>query len=191
MSATEIGRRLKKARLDAGLTQEKVAKMLGITYQAISNYERGINRVESDTLVKLCTIYHIKVGDLLQTPAWTKDMIAAYHAAESDEKKQFYIDLWGTPMELLEAENNRREPDLSPLSAEDEALLYTYHYATPEDRAIIDNIIRRYIPAVSDTKILKIAANTGKSAKKRITGQQSEDLQAFLDGLPNADDEGL
>ena len=127
MSATEIGRRLKKARLDAGLTQKDVAIKLGITYQAISNYERGTNRVDTDTLGKLCGIYNIRINDLIRTAAWDKDMFVAYYNAATNEERQRYIDMWGCPAELIEAENNRREPDTSPLSAEDEAILYAFH----------------------------------------------------------------
>lgn len=127
MSATEIGRRLKKARLDAGLTQKDAADRLGITYQAISNYERGINRVDTDTLTRLCRIYGIQISDLLSTPAWDTHMLAAYRNATSDEERQNYIHLWGCPAELIEAENNRREPDLHPLTPEDELVLYAYH----------------------------------------------------------------
>ena len=65
MSTIEIGRRLKKARLDAGLTQNDAATQLGITYQAISNYERGKNRVDTDTLTNLCRIYNIHISDVL------------------------------------------------------------------------------------------------------------------------------
>lgn len=65
MSIAEIGRRLKKARLDAGFTQKEVADRLGITYQAISNYERGTNRVDTDTLTQICAIYGIAITDLL------------------------------------------------------------------------------------------------------------------------------
>jgi len=152
MSVTEIARRLKKARLDAGFTQKEVADMLGITYQAISNYERGTNRVDADTLSKLCNIYSIKISDLLQTPAWTQEMRDAYYAAETQEERQSYIRMWGTPDFLIEAENNRREPDPMPLSPEDEALLYAYHHATPEDKAIIDNIVSRYLSSFGDQK---------------------------------------
>lgn len=127
MSATEIGRRLKKARLDAGLTQKEAATKLGITYQAISNYERGINRVDTDTLTKLCAIYNIRIIDLLRTPAWDKDMFEAYRNAESDEQRQMYIQLWGCPEQLIEAENERREPDMNPLTPEDERILYAFH----------------------------------------------------------------
>lgn len=150
MSVTEIARRLKKARLDAGLKQKEVADMLGITYQAISNYERGTNRVDTDTLSKLCAIYKIKIIDLLQTPAWTQDMREAYYNAKTTEEQQMYIRLWGTPDFLIEAENNRREPDPSPLTPADEALLYAYHHASPEDRAIIDNIVMRYCSSAQE-----------------------------------------
>ncbi len=127
MSATEIGRRLKKARLDAGLTQNDVAQRLGITYQAISNYERGTNRVDTTTLSQLCDIYGIEIVSLLRTPAWNDDMFEAYNNAKSAEERQYYISLWGCPAELIEKENNRREPDANPLTPEDEYILYAYH----------------------------------------------------------------
>ncbi len=44
------------------------------------------------------------------------------------------------------------DTEVSPLlSPEDEALLYAYHNATPEDRAIIDNIIQRYLPLAENS----------------------------------------
>ena len=89
MGASEIGQRLKKARLDAGLKQADVAKMLGITYQAISNYERGINRVDTDTLQRLCRVYNIRVSDLLRIPAWTSEMLSMYRNASTPEEKQY------------------------------------------------------------------------------------------------------
>ena len=111
MGASEIGRRLKKARLDAGLKQADVAKILGITYQAISNYERGINRVDTDTLQRLCNVYGINVSDLLHTPAWTQEMISMYRNANTDQEKQGYLSIWGIPDFLIEETNNQREPD--------------------------------------------------------------------------------
>lgn len=44
MSVTEIGKRLKLARQQAHITQAEVAKRLGVSFQTISSYERGINR---------------------------------------------------------------------------------------------------------------------------------------------------
>ena len=127
MSTTEIGRRLKNARLNACLTQKEVADRLDITYQAISNYERGINRVDTDTLTMLCQIYGIRISDLISTPAWDDDMLDAYHNASTGEEKAALIKLWGTPSVLMEEENNRREPETAPLSPNDECVLYKYH----------------------------------------------------------------
>ena len=72
MSIDEIAIRLKKARKNAKMTQADVAAHLGITYQAISNYERGITRVDTDTLVKLCAVYNISVSDILGADSYTE-----------------------------------------------------------------------------------------------------------------------
>lgn len=141
MSANEIGRRLKKARLDAGLTQKDVATSLGITYQAISNYERGINRVDTDTLSRLCGLYGIEIGDLLRTPAWDDNMFEAYRNARNDKDREYFIKLWGCPAELIETENNRHEPDLSPLTPEDEELLFKFHRLDQRGKSAVLNVL--------------------------------------------------
>jgi len=149
MSISEIGRRLKNARLNCGLTQADVAKKLGITYQAISNYERGITNADTETLTKLCRIYKIPIGSLLSTPAWDREMLLAYHQATSNEERLKYFELWGIPAELMEEANHIREPDISPLSPLDEAVLYAYHHASDDDRFMMDVIIKKYIPNFS------------------------------------------
>ena len=53
----EIAKRIKKARKDAGFTQAQVAKELGLTPQAISNYERGINNIPASLLFDLAELY--------------------------------------------------------------------------------------------------------------------------------------
>ena len=65
MGKSEIAQKIKNARLSAGLTQAQAAKKVGITYQAISNYERGINRIDSDTLVALCNAYGVAVSAIV------------------------------------------------------------------------------------------------------------------------------
>ena len=65
MSTNEIGCRLKAARVAAGLTQADAAGILGVSYQTISSYERGVNRIDSDTLLKLCAAYGLTVSELI------------------------------------------------------------------------------------------------------------------------------
>ena len=168
MSVAEIGRRLKKARLDAKLTQKEVADKLGITYQAISNYERGTNRVDTDTLSRLCKIYGIAISDLLSTPAWTSEMFDAYRSAKSDSERERYLKLWGTPAELIDEVNNRREPDPNPLTPEDEMVLYRFHRGElmlDLTRAEID-LIRKY----------RRLDDRGKSAVLNVLNHEYESL---------------
>lgn len=46
---------IKQTRLNAGMTQADLAKKLGITPQAISQYERGIKKPKYETLQKIAT----------------------------------------------------------------------------------------------------------------------------------------
>jgi transcriptional regulator with XRE-family HTH domain len=48
----DIGARLRTARLAAGLTQERLGKKLGITFQQIQKYEKGANRLSGSRLVQ-------------------------------------------------------------------------------------------------------------------------------------------
>lgn len=45
MSYKKLGRRIQRAREDAGLSQEQLARMLGCSQPTLSNYEKGKSRV--------------------------------------------------------------------------------------------------------------------------------------------------
>lgn len=51
-----VGRRLKQRREDMSMSQEKLAEMLGISFQQVQKYERGLNRVGASRLFQLCGI---------------------------------------------------------------------------------------------------------------------------------------
>lgn len=73
MGKEEIASKLKQARIKANMTQREVAEILGMTYQAISNYERGKTKVESDILIKLCKIYNVSVPEILSDSSANKE----------------------------------------------------------------------------------------------------------------------
>lgn len=55
-----IGERLKRLRIEKGLTQEEVGNILGITKAAVQKYENGtITNFRSDTIRKLCLLFGI------------------------------------------------------------------------------------------------------------------------------------
>ena len=45
MSENQIGKKIQKAREEAGLSQDELASMIGITQSALSNYELGKRRL--------------------------------------------------------------------------------------------------------------------------------------------------
>lgn len=55
-----IGERLKRLRIEKGLTQEEVGNMLGVTKGAIQKYESGqITNFRADTIKQLCMLFGI------------------------------------------------------------------------------------------------------------------------------------
>lgn len=66
------GERLREERIAQNLTQEDMAKKLGITRQAYGNYETGKRDVDSQTLVNLVKILKVSSDYLLGLSAFRK-----------------------------------------------------------------------------------------------------------------------
>jgi transcriptional regulator with XRE-family HTH domain len=62
----EIGRRLRLARITANIRQNRAAKLAGVTYQQIRNYEVGYNRVSAVIIARLAQLYQRPVGWFLE-----------------------------------------------------------------------------------------------------------------------------
>ena len=54
-----IGKRIKMQRLARGLSQRAVASRLGITFQQIQRYERGISRVGAGRLQEVANLFGV------------------------------------------------------------------------------------------------------------------------------------
>lgn len=52
----KIGERLRRRRIELGLTQEQVGRVVGVSYQQIQKFERGANRVSAARLVLIAEI---------------------------------------------------------------------------------------------------------------------------------------
>ncbi len=59
-----IGFRLRELRKEKNLTMKQLAEKIGLTEQAISQYERGIRTPSSNITDKLCEALDIKKTDL-------------------------------------------------------------------------------------------------------------------------------
>ena len=56
MRSTDIGAKLRAARLSSKLTQEQVAQSLGVSRQTVSNWERGVPKLKDTTLKHTLTL---------------------------------------------------------------------------------------------------------------------------------------
>jgi transcriptional regulator with XRE-family HTH domain len=59
----EVGLRLRTFRLQKGLSQEKLGDQLGLTFQQVQKYEKGINRIAAGRLQRIADILEIPVAD--------------------------------------------------------------------------------------------------------------------------------
>jgi transcriptional regulator with XRE-family HTH domain len=57
-----VGHRLRLRRTLLGMSQERLAHLLGLTFQQIQKYERGVNRIGSSRLYELGRILHVPVS---------------------------------------------------------------------------------------------------------------------------------
>jgi len=61
----EIGRRLRLLRVDRNLSQQELGKVLGVSFQQIQKYEKGVNRVSAGRLVEIATKLETAPHELL------------------------------------------------------------------------------------------------------------------------------
>lgn len=57
-----IGQVIRQYRCNAGLTTKQLAHRIGISQQQLSRYERGVNRIDVDTLLRVSLAFKIIPG---------------------------------------------------------------------------------------------------------------------------------
>lgn len=57
-----VGKQLRDRRIELGLTQQKFAKMLNMSFQQVQKYETGANRVSASRMWHICEIMHVQPG---------------------------------------------------------------------------------------------------------------------------------
>lgn len=81
----EIANRVKTARKNAQMTQAEVAQCIGVTPQAISNYERGINDIPNAVILKLADLFKTSADFLLgTTQEWMDNVLPFLEGAVAE-----------------------------------------------------------------------------------------------------------
>jgi Predicted transcriptional regulators len=61
----KFSERLKTLRLESGYTQKQLAKLIGISYQSLQKYEKGINKPRLSRLEEIAELFDVSVSYLL------------------------------------------------------------------------------------------------------------------------------
>ena len=62
----EIGRRIKKARINMGISQEAAAELCGLSPSFYSNIERGVKIMSLNTFISICSAFSLSADYLLK-----------------------------------------------------------------------------------------------------------------------------
>lgn len=65
----EIGARIRHVRMMRGLTQKDLGEALGVSFQQIQKYERGMNRVSTSALILLARALDVSPDALIRDDA--------------------------------------------------------------------------------------------------------------------------
>jgi len=57
-----VGTRIRERRVMMGLSQQQLARMIGVTYQQAHKYERGLNRISAGRLFEIAVVLGVPVS---------------------------------------------------------------------------------------------------------------------------------
>lgn len=107
----EISKNLLYYRKKNGLTQKELADKLGVKNSAVSNWEKGLNSIDIETLFEACKVFNISIND----------MYGEYSNEPAKPTKKI--------QEILKILNQLDDSDLEIIRAEASVLLKTEKYA--------------------------------------------------------------
>ena len=99
-----VGIRLRQRRTLLGLSQQDVAVMMGMSFQQLQKYERGISRISASRLYQLATILNSRVADFFEdasavshpdaaTEMEVKQLLSAFLALETEAQRRAFTQL--------------------------------------------------------------------------------------------------
>ena len=61
-----VGARLRDRRMAIGMSQERLGQQLGIAFQQVQKYERGVNRISASRLFQIARELDVPVGHFFE-----------------------------------------------------------------------------------------------------------------------------
>lgn len=89
LCSREIGEKVKFRRQDVGMSQERLAEILGVSYQQVQRYESGRNKISVERVQEIAQALSVPVMyffEIDKTPT-VSDPVSEYVATPSSERK--------------------------------------------------------------------------------------------------------
>jgi transcriptional regulator with XRE-family HTH domain len=61
-----IGKRMRECRLALHMGQAEIASILGVSFQQIQKYEKGLNRVSAARLFDICKVLNVSLSSMFE-----------------------------------------------------------------------------------------------------------------------------
>ena len=58
----KLGQRVRSRRLEIGMSQERLAELLGVTFQQVQKYEKGVNRIAASRLFDIAASLDVPIA---------------------------------------------------------------------------------------------------------------------------------
>ena len=152
------GEKIREFRLKAGLTQTELAKKLGIPYQSIGQWERGLRSPKYETLVTIADALGVSVMEFLPKPSKSKEQQGKrlYEARTSKEMTiEELAEKTQIPIETIRNyESGTEVPHFSQIYKICEVLELDYNFLTEgissEEK---DSILEQYLGHAGNIEI--------------------------------------
>jgi len=87
-----LGQRVRARRLEISMSQEKLADLLGVTFQQVQKYEKGINRIAASRLFDIAAALDVPISNFFDGLSPMRAQGVSENASES-----FVHDVLATP----------------------------------------------------------------------------------------------
>ncbi len=81
-----IGMRIRERRILLGLSQEKLAESIGVTFQQVQKYERGTNRVSASRLERVSKALDVPVSFFFEGYGSSGRKTPSYNVSDNDQE---------------------------------------------------------------------------------------------------------
>lgn len=106
-----VGQQVRKRRNALSMSQEKLGNALGLTFQQVQKYERGMNRIGSSRLYQLSQILDVEIPYFFDG---YDDPYLEEHSAVAEESAPYEVDkkMQGETIDLVRAYSRIKDRDV-------------------------------------------------------------------------------